>query len=1244
MSIQKETIYASCTLALIFFARSASAQLGPVDSATQTEQRPILFNTTDSCKPGPASSVGMPVWNEVEANNRAYFKFLGSSQAPKPYPASAPVVGVPNLDDPAANLTTGESIQNILSLFSNAIDVIKAAGQVTSPAAGSDKVGVGICKQSGGTSARALITPARSYCDYVAECASHGKSTFLWIPEDLDFLHNLSVKTKYTGVVNLWDQAADFDFDFPKASDEPKKLEKWTFKLVKVIDKWTAAKRDGFFANFASGLKSVENKYNKWWKSFTKRANQVEASVNRYVEGYHLGAYDDMRPDLHMCVGYYGHNTDNIAAGIFGGRITIGSNYNSFNLSKNLRAQMRRGGMELKFINKKTGAESGLSLLATPEFNLQYDGLKSWNCDSPFGSGISLCPTAPIGLPNVSSTNQCRTTNYLSFQNLGEGNNTFQIGAMKDFYPISLDGKVVWPREPRLFMPIGGQQSPWNADNIMASELPSTAVMSAGLNLGFDFGLSDPAPKVLTRFQIGPVPAVLRWDLNYGLRWVHDSNFMLAKIEEGLQNSGSSYPVASLLERSMHPLQADDLTADNGQDLYVKPSLYLGAGISIGKPRWGLELLLDMGLHVDVEPGFYAGIADMSVAMQETLEKISDMEGECKPVYGDSVSTSNTCSADIYAYEDAQGNVENSIVARTLKKLNTGKLLNKEDILYYCGTKPALDPKTQGTPTYMACADRGYCVNTEGKRTKHNVTADACDEYDPKASKFQVYERFIRYSCSDHKKTQIVGWEGPGCSPLLKGAGFPSAPGGICKPPFTTVTSTFTPMIINPDGTTSLGAPTQQEIIRPQDVCTAGTACEEGACLTQCTGDAGCDNGLTCNTSKGVCTNPNGVPFVEQIAWRKDNPVPGEPQHSVWSHAINKLEAKVDFSLGYSIKAWVKVFKKQYELINKRDSKYWNLASKGWLDYEIGMSAQYDNSCSPDVGKVEVNQNLPRISDGQFNSSSELVDACLAGMPDDVLPPEGPPCLNGESPNGDGMCGLPDDDNISDGIESGLEWSEEFALGMWDEFEGQMCINDTPWQEWVAQTTSEDGLSDSGVAVFASGNKIGTLSENGRASADLERNIANASGCLKVRNSFGAAIAANSGVDSQGNIRVFDNLIDPDLPATPDNIQPSFKLPAQFSIWYDQTDQCLADYIEGRGDRPGQVTLGLDMRPCPGVQAISIDLKNPNSVNNTKQDIRTYSPQTENGQELPVNPESIIKGKINPKTVFPGKRKPRKHQ
>jgi hypothetical protein len=726
----------------------------------------------------------------------------------------------------------------------------------------------------------------------------------------------------------------------------------------------------------------------------------------------------------------------------------------------------------------------------------------------------------------------------------------------------------------------------------MPDELPSTAVASAGLNLGFDFTLPDPHPQTLARFTIGPVPAVLQWDLDYGVRWVHDSNFVLERIKSAVTKSGTAAPVSTLLERNMHPLQADDLTADNGQELYVKPSLILGAGLSISRKYFGLEALIKMGLHVDVEPGFYAGLADMSLAMKDAVEALGNVNGVCEPVYAEKLIEGATlCTADVFAEENLPHKSALDKLAALRDGSSPAPLMTTTDVIYYCGEKPKFNAKTEGTPTLLGCASRGYCTSSTGKRTKQGVEKSACKPWDPKTSpRGGDFETFTPYSCAKSEKTDIVGWKGPGCSPLLEGAGFPTAPGGVCKD------TSFQPKLKSDPKRSAVSPPTLVKPIEILKACSSGTTCVKGACATQCTTNAQCTAGYTCDSQTKACVNSAGIPFIEQILWQKDHPAPGEPLHSVWTHAVNTLEAKVDFSLGVSLKAWIKIFRRQIEVANVNETKYWNLASQGWADYAIGMSADYANSCDASVGNVEVNQShLPRISSGQFANSKAMVAACLNKLPEDVLPASGPPCQPGETPNANGVCGLPNDDNIGNGIEAGLAWSEEVALGMWDEYEGQMCINGLPWKAWIERTTSKRPGDTIGVPILADGVLVGTISEGGQGMADIERKIALASGCLAPNAApFGSQMAAVAGLDSGGNIQLFNHLQNPTDGAVPWNIKPPVSSAQGFPVWYDAAEQCLSRYVSGEAGKPGHVTIGLEMAPCRGVKATAINMASPN--------------------------------------------------
>ena len=109
----------------------------------------------------------------------------------------------------------------------------------------------------------------------------------------------------------------------------------------------------------------------------------VYAYMDTYTDGYHLGAYSQVRQDLHMCVGYAGHNTyAQLATGNIGDHtVAAGATYKSFNLVEKHRVQFRSGGLGASF------DDLVLQLAPGMEINTQMDGFRMWNKYYPFGIG-----------------------------------------------------------------------------------------------------------------------------------------------------------------------------------------------------------------------------------------------------------------------------------------------------------------------------------------------------------------------------------------------------------------------------------------------------------------------------------------------------------------------------------------------------------------------------------------------------------------------------------------------------------------------------------------------------------------------------------------------------------------------------------------------------------------------------------------------------------------------------------------
>ncbi len=1149
------------------FTMTAVAQTWQDPQMRRVRQVPVqMLNTGDHCEAGPASSEKLKTWADVVAFNRAFYVPMGSSGPSVSYPGTVPgdTGGVPDLDNPMNNFTIGESLLNIMSLLTNVTDLFENPGQLLSQ---SGQQGTAICRTPKGTftpeRTNAIVLTEITYCDYVKRCLNPPIATppiatppiyykFLWVPEGIDFLHNLD---ELTGIENTVALLNEHKFTLPAKIESAADGEKWALKLMKIFDEWSNLKSKSNVAvvkaiKFLNIIKFEVGEYRKWWKGFS-------GNINRFTEGYHLGAFDEMRPDLHLCVGYYGHNTEVSFLKLLDGQIDLGSAYNSFNISREARSQVRTGGMELKLFGNE------LQLLPTAEANIQYDGMRAWNCDAPFGMdlGFTVCPTNQLPLPGVLA-NACAGAKYLSMDNLepSETEEFMQLGLMKDFYPIKFDNGVIWPRRNPMRRPPGSPLI-WSDDGVMQDELPSYAVFSAGLNLGYDFGLKEPAPRVLETFMVGPVMAVLKWDVDYGLRWVHDSNLLMEDVRDALLHGGSSVDIAATIwTRPMHALQADDLTADNGQELYVKPSLLLGLGYTIQKKKFGLNLTLDLGVHVDVEPSFYGGLADMNVAMKDVMSNINGDDDDnlaCNPVYAEEmVTVSNRCSADNFMFA-------NKPLRDAWGKLDAGQPLGPKDVYYYCPEKPS--KKLKQAERKMYCGSRGMCTQQDGTR-EQNAKATDCES---------EKGRFESYSCQEIKKTEIVGWDGPGCSPMMDGTGFPTAPGGMCKEGVILEAEMATRV---KNGMSRFQGRNFADMSRPH--CTGDFNCVKGACLQACTSNSQCDGGMTCDSATKSCVHSGGLPFVEQIAWDATHPAPGEPQHSVWTHAANKIEAKVDFSLGFDIDAWIKIFGREFTLIDEQRANYWNLASAGKFKYEIGMSADYDTSCAPDVGKVEVNQTGLRAGMSWDGSKSEnLVKACLATVPKDVTD-------DGSMPT------QPTGDNIADDLTETFEWTEDIADAAWDTYNGNICINGQRWDQWYAggfDASSGEGWNPN-IPVLVNDQQVGSMSNI--SGTDLEQAIMQASGCLAPNRPFARPVAKAAGV-SNGQIDIYNQLIDPTGDVVPGNIKTdvlNLLTKRQFNLWHASTRQCVSDFMDS-----GAVDLGLEVAPCEGVKgATPINVESPN--------------------------------------------------
>ena len=325
--------------------------------------------------------------------------------------------------------------------------------------------------------------------------------------------------------------------------------------------------------------------------------------VDRFTEGYHLGAYDSLRPDLHMCVGYAGHGAYAQMGNLGNGNVSLGARYTSHNLSKRHRAQFRSGGFAVNAWGR------GLSLAPTIELNIQMDGWKHWDAQRPFG--------IPAGGIPVGTIEKFDVFHLLDENDLDPfvsgGEVTWGSLLIRDLYDVrygDANNPDIWPRLT------AREEVPW--------EFGSVAVLSAGLNLNLEI---ERQQWDLPTIQIIPgiLSATPYFALGAGIEWTHDANHQLIrirdKINEGL--SASDQLTDADFERDMHAFQAPDLSADNGTSAYVEPEIGVEAflGFRIWKIKIGAGA--SVGLSINIEPAGYGGVVDLNAALSKLLTSVN---------------------------------------------------------------------------------------------------------------------------------------------------------------------------------------------------------------------------------------------------------------------------------------------------------------------------------------------------------------------------------------------------------------------------------------------------------------------------------------------------------------------------------------------------------------------------------------------------------------------------------------------
>jgi len=954
------------------------------------------------------------------------------------------------------------------------------------------------------------------------------------------------------------------------------------------------------------------------------------AYIDTFAEGFHLGGYSEERPNLHLCVGYGGHGAFAEMANLFG-EISIGSRYTSHNLSREHRAQFRAGGFGV------TAFGRAISLLPGIEADLQIDGFKLWDAARPFGidfgvaadpscaqgAGIPLADIGDFDLFHLIDT----STDLAPFDQPADG--CLQPGEflIHDRYPATYlsaaDGLPhVWPR--------AAFSADWERQN--------TAVVSVGLNLPIAL---EPIEKYLPPSGVVLFPGATlfpKLTLEAGAEWSHATNDLRLRLQDAVN---THLPAAAQLdagdfERPMHDLQAPDVSEDNGSSAYVRPRIAADLLLGIALSKYlTLGITASVGTSVRVEPAAHGGVHDLNVALANALlHSNPSPDLPCEPII--EVSSTTICSNGLHQSEDPEA--EPPIVP-----LSDGTYTcETTEVTWQHCAAPETDrectpatadrdcPRSQQCVVEYGCAAHGYCTRTfdEGPHgpttvVEHDTTYQACigeavcddaainagasceknadcfgalqcvggtkagtactgdgdcpdgdcDTPSAPCVQFSPAGYFTPYQCLVREEPSITGWQGPGCHPLS--FGFPSACG--CASDADCVAGQETCV----DGACQTGtpAPCDCDPGLPQP-CGPGRVCDEGACVLDCSanGAADCATYQTCEA--GLCVQPDGIPFAEQIVWQLTNTP--KPQHAVASYAVSDILASALLDAGLRVGLDLKIFKKlvHYDLLDLRD--WWTLLALNKSRYQAGLEAQYQNDCDPVVGDTVTNwqPEANRVSRynplgagsgayGNAGTLTDLHDWCQAILPTDVQDPDTP---------GDG--------DITGALGDLLDWGEQIGTDVWAL--GGLCVlqraggmvSSQPLGDWLqGLNANPGGLS----CTYTFNNQTHVFP-----CAALANTLLLAWGCLDTdANPFAPLIAGLPGITTTFDGHpVFDlpaMLIDPTAEFTLDNLEPSIRNHGLHagSFWYSAVEQCFDQHQAAV--QSGDVQIGaIQIGPCCG--------------------------------------------------------------
>ncbi len=819
----------------------------------------------------------------------------------------------------------------------------------------------------------------------------------------------------------------------------------------------------------------------------TEILTEMSCWVDVFTEGYHLGGYSDQRPDLHLCVGYYGHGA--YARMAENDRFDIGGRYTSFNLSESHRAQMRTGGFGV------TAFGETLSILPGVEFNVQIDGHRMFDACSPLGidalgdGSNPLCPAATMPAVYIGSGTPPPGTVPLSQIDI------FSLVEEADVVDLDSDGdQVLSPGEfiVATYSPFSYGAYDWPRPTVTEEwEGESAAVIGAGVNINPEL---ETIEKNLGTAVIAPGVAITPiLKLDAGAEWMHEGYLFRERFFEAMNTNLA--PVDQLgfevFDRDQHSFQAPDVTADDGTRVHVNPSvtLLLTLGIPLGS-KVQLGVLASIGLGVDLVPGGYGGIVDLSRGMVEALNASNPpQELPCEPILeetprqvcsdtqfdsfepgsdpdstyicdaaesenscclavtrraqngGAGTVTAHTCIDDWtgIAEEDC-GCKQNETLEPCVERLSEylddtaasqlGFVLGNGSLMSITGTwsadKTCLECQKDGTCPFEGEPrkdEREECRNFGYCVTGETVTYDVAED--------DCAGEWTHYACITVVDVVASGWEGPGCHPL--NTGFPSACGcgadADCAAGETCV-----------DGHCSQSGTPVSCMCDPAapGTCPAGRACVDGACVLTC---GSCGNYTECNA--GLCEPESGVPYAEQVAY--DATSSSAPQHSIESYGMTDLELLAYLSTAIELGLKIKLFGKLKEFSIWDWHHAWDLGSTQKSKYQPGLEATYEDQCDDDNGVVTNHQPgsaTGALCDGgdnfvcrypsgpAYDQPNELLTLCKDELPEHATNPQAPTA-----------------DDFGDAMTDLVDFGVGVGENAWEQ--SQLCVGGEPLVSWL---------------------------------------------------------------------------------------------------------------------------------------------------------------------------------------------------